>query len=112
MKRLLLVLFLLPCSAYVVASGQINNAKVSYIRIDSDGRGIIFFDQPIGNTPPACVISAYASALSFNSSGAGKGVLAVALAAKAQDRPMTVYGNGTCSTYGNYVEDVDVAMIL
>jgi hypothetical protein len=85
---------------------------VTYIRVDADGKGIIYFDQPVGSSPPACVISAYVNALAFNSGAGGKSVLATALAAKAQDRPMNVYGSGGCGNYGAYVEDVDIAMIL
>ena len=51
------------------------------------------------------------SALALNSDAAGKAVLALALAAKAQDSPITVIGLGTCSNFSSYVEDWDYGVI-
>jgi hypothetical protein len=86
--------------------GALSNVHVTSVRVDSDGHGIVTFDQPMGGTPPSCVISAYTNALSFGGTN-GKAILALALAAKAQGLTISVYGLGTCSNYGNYVEDWD-----
>jgi hypothetical protein len=51
------------------------------------------------------------SALAFNSDAGGKAVLALALAAKAQDSPITVIGLGTCSNFGSSVEDWDYGVV-
>lgn len=87
--------------------GVANNAKVIQIRIDQDGKGMVVFDQPLGNTPAACGNSYYANALAFNvTSGGGKGIMAMALAAKAAGSSITAYGTGACNVYdGAHVED-------
>jgi hypothetical protein len=87
-----------------LGAGALSNVHVTSVRVDSDGTGVVFFDHPMGGTPPGCVISAYANALSFGGAN-GKAILALALAAKTQGLAITVYGLGTCSNYGSYVED-------
>jgi hypothetical protein len=87
------------------AVGYVVNAKVVQVRIDADGRGMVIFDQPVVGSPPGCVIPFYSNALAFGGPG-GKSVMALALLAKATNIPLAVaYGQGTCNTYGSYVED-------
>jgi hypothetical protein len=102
----LLFVFALLLTNQAFAGGAVINAKVTEVRIDADGKGMVFFDQPIGGTPPSCVISYYASALAFNASTAGgKAIMAAALTAKATGAKTIVYGSGACGNYGAYVED-------
>jgi hypothetical protein len=105
MYRLFVAGLLLGAAVQANAIGSVVNAKVVQVRIDSNGAGMVIFDQPIGGTPPGCVIPYYANALAFNGS-AGKQIMALALFAKATNSPLSnVYGTGSCSSYGSYVED-------
>jgi hypothetical protein len=90
----------LPASAHVVQ-----------IRVDSNGQGMIFFDQTFVGTPAACgQDSVYKSALAFNAT-TGKAALAMALAAKATGATVAAYGTGACSVYGDFVEDFAYGVI-
>lgn len=96
--------FLLVQQAF--SYGALSNAKVTQIRIDQDGKGMVIFDQPIGNTPPNCVIAPYANAMAFNATTAGgKAIMAMALTAKTTGTNIVVYGTEACGHYGGYVED-------
>lgn len=77
------------------------------MRIDGSGKGMVFFNAPLGGTPPMnCVNSSYANALAFDTNTAGgKAILAVALSAKAMDTDLLVVGSGSCSIYSGFVED-------
>lgn len=109
-KRLWFVI--LACfSVQAMAVGSVDNALILYVRVDSDGRGIIFLDRPIGGTPAGCVIPFYGSAIAFAADAGGKALLAAALSAKAQDRPVSITGKGTCTAYGSYVEDTDILIV-
>ena len=92
-------------SASAMANGSLL-AKVTMVRIDKDGRGMVQFDQAATGTPPSCVAVDYAKTFAFDSTTAGgKAIMATALAAKATGNSVFVYGTGACSIYGNYVED-------
>ncbi len=98
-------------SAPSFAIGALNAAKVIEIRIDSNGAGMVVFDQNLGGTPPTCVHAAYTNALAFNlNTPGGRGVLALALSAKATGTTMTVYGLGTCNIYNGNAEDWNYAV--
>ncbi len=100
MRRIMLTVLLAMTVVESQAIGSLGPAKVIQVRVDSNGTGMVIFDQPLVGTPPACVISSYANALAFSGT-AGKSVLALALVAKATGTPLAVvYGTGTCSTYG------------
>ncbi len=86
----------------VHANGSIY-AKVTAIRIDASGMGMIIFDQLVAGSP-GCVIGAYANALAFSGTG-GKSVMALALWAKTTNTSLSVYGSGACGIYGGLVED-------
>jgi ABC-type Na+ efflux pump permease subunit len=89
------------------AAGTVANVQVVSIRVDTDGRGIITFSAALGGTPPSCVVSAYTSSVAIDTNTAGgKSALATALTAKAEGSSVWVYGLGSCSVYGNYVEDM------
>jgi hypothetical protein len=100
MKKIIIILSMLVASqAYGI--GSVSNAKVIQIRIDLNGRAMIFFDQQIGGTPAACVNDAYNNALGVDASTAGgKAVLSLALTAKTTGSPITAYGLGSCGVYG------------
>jgi len=90
------------------AAGAASNVQVLSVRVDSDGRGIITFVANLGGSPPTCVISAYTASVAVDTNTAGgKSAVATALAAKASGYSVTVYGLGTCSIYGSYVEDMN-----
>ena len=86
----------------VQANGSVY-AKVTAVRIDASGMGMVFFDQQVTGSP-SCVTGAYAYALAFSGSG-GKSVMALALWAKTTNTSISVYGTGACNVYGGIVED-------
>lgn len=92
------------CAFQVYAIGSVRNAKIETIRVDNDGRAMVFFDQEIAGTPPPCVHEAYKRALGFDaSSEGGKAVLSMALTAKTTGSSVTAHGLGICGTYGGSV---------
>lgn len=106
MKRIALALVSLLISSQSFGYGSVSNAKVVEVRMDNDGKGMVIFDQPVGGDKATCSVPAYANALAFNlSTPGGKGILAVALAAKASGTTMNVMGTKLCSIYSGHVED-------
>lgn len=109
MKKLIQILIISSAlfqTQQAFSYGALSNAKVTQVRIDSDGKGMVIFDQPIGNAPPGCVIPAYANAMAFNATTAGgKAIMAMALTAKTTGGNIVVHGTGGCGHYGGYVED-------
>ncbi|HKS72848.1 MAG TPA: hypothetical protein VJQ82_06585 [Terriglobales bacterium] len=89
----------------VCAAGAASGVTIVDVRIDSTGKGVVFFSANLtGN--PSCVQSGYGNGLAFDANTAGgKAILAFALSAQATGLHMSVFGLGTCSVYGNYVED-------
>jgi hypothetical protein len=112
-RTLAVLILLLLASGQIDAAGSIGGAKIIQVRIDQDGKGMVVFDQPIGGTPASCVHPAYRNALSFDANtGGGRGVMAMALAAKASGAAVSAYGNGTCGIYGGaHVEDWSYGVI-
>lgn len=75
MKKIVIALAFLFISSQAFSYGLVSNAKVLEIRIDQDGKGMVFFDQPIGGDPATCVHPAYKSALAFDmTTPGGKGI--------------------------------------
>lgn len=106
--RILISALLAICISYSAnAAGVVDSAKVIQVRIDQDGKGMVVFDKVIGGAPATCIHPAYVNALSFDATtSGGKAIMAVALAAKATDVTITVYGTGACGVYGGaHVED-------
>lgn len=86
--------------------------KVVKIRIDASGKGMIFFDKPIGGGTPSCAISHYASALAIDAStDAGKAVLSLMTTAKVTESEVIAHGFGRCETY-SVVEEWNHGFIL
>jgi hypothetical protein len=111
MKHILAVAILgLALTSQAFAIGSVTGAHVTQVRVDADGRGMVFFDQNLAGAMAACgQDSAYKNAMAFNPS-TGKGLLAVALAAKAAGTTIDAYGSGACGVYGDYVEDFSYAV--
>lgn len=83
------------------AIGSVSGAKVTSVRVDLNGEIMVFFDKPIGGTPPTCVHNAYNNAFAADTKAAGSSaVLAWALTAKSTGANVTVYGMGVCGVYG------------
>lgn len=97
----MIILLTLCSQAY---SGDVNDALVTMIRIDANGKGMIYFDRPIENRPACAAEPAYYNALAFDANIAGgKAILSWALTAKATGSKVWVHGYSTCEIYGNGV---------
>ena len=110
MKRLISAAFCILISSQVFADGI-----VTVIRVDADGRGIVFFSPPTTQTiVGACRDTVnYNNALAFNTNTVGgKAFLAFAIAAKASGAQVASYGTGACSIYSPYkIEDFNSAYL-
>ena len=104
MKKIIILYITLLFASEAYSIGKVSDAKVTQIRVDVDGRAMIFFDQLVGGTPANCVHPAYTKALGVDASTeGGKAVLSLALAAKATGSPVTAYGLGVCGVYGGSI---------
>lgn len=106
MKRILLSLALAVSfiSSQAYAEGSVIG-KISEVRIDSDGKGLVTFVDSIVGVQPACAIAGYNHSMSFDAATAGgRALYAMALLAKANSAIIYGMGKGTCTTYG-VVED-------
>ncbi|MBL8269951.1 hypothetical protein [Steroidobacter sp.] len=110
MRRLALLALVFGYTSSALAGSV--TSTVASIRVDADGKGMIFFNQAISGTL-SCRDSGYASALSFDSTTAGgKSILATALAAKASGATLSAVGTAACNVYGNWVEGLSYMHIL
>lgn len=88
MNRSLVAMLLLALSAEAsAAGGAAADVKVVKVRIDNDGKGMVYFDKPVVGGPE-CVSQTYANVLAFSGTN-GKSIMALALAAKATNEPPT-----------------------
>ena len=103
---LLLVTSLLSGQA---SAGNIQDARVTWIRVDSSGIGMVFFDKTIASSPTCINATAYKNALAFDSNtSGGKSILSSSIAAKAMGAVVVAYGKNTCAIFnGAHVEDMD-----
>ncbi len=105
MSKILALCLMVAACTQACAAGVLAG-KVITVRVDEDGRGVVTFDAAATGTPPACVTASYRASLAFNlADPGGKGVLAMALAAKALGTPVVAYGTGNCNTYSAVMED-------
>lgn len=114
MYRLLAVALFFGCTSSAFAYGTVT-ATVASVRIDADGRGMVFFSQAMTGTPPSCVLAAaYNHALAFDTNTAGgKSILAMVLAAKATGDTISAIGANGCNLYGNSsAEDWSYGQVL
>ena len=108
MKKTLLLAIAFVMAGQAFALPYFQDVTITNIRIDADGRGIVFFDKPIQGDSAACgQSSSYKNAFAFNAAQpGGKAVFAYALTMKATNTKIgIVYGTGACNVYGNWVED-------
>lgn len=106
MKRSMVGILALLIANVAAAEGSFWDARISSIRIDSNGWGMVYFDVNAWGTRPTCMTSEHARAFAFNTNTpGGRAILAVAEAAKALDARMNVFGTGRCDIYSNWIED-------
>lgn len=106
MNRLILLLALLFGSLEARAASQAYGLVAS-IRIDANGKGMVFFDRATVGIPPPCAVSAYARAFAFDTNTVGgRAILEALQAARTRFSLVEAQGAGTCTVYNGYVEDV------
>jgi hypothetical protein len=106
MKKFLIGILALLVANVALAEGSFWNARITKIRVDQNGWGMVYFDVDALGTRPSCVASDTARALAFNANTAGgRAILALAESAKAQDAMLMVFGTGSCGVYSNWIED-------
>lgn len=103
-KSAVAIVALIVMSSQAIASSVAG--KITQVRIDHDGKGMITFDTLITGSP-ACIHPTYRSSFAFDATKAsGKAIMAVALTAKATGSTVAAYGTGACTTYGGaWAED-------
>lgn len=109
MYRVVFLALLVGGISPALADGVVHGTVVR-IRVDKDGKGMVFFSQPVSGAL-GCVDPVYASALGFDTAlPGGKSMLAAVLAAKATGDTITAFGTGTCDSY-NVTEDLSYAEV-
>ena len=108
-----IILFSIMTLSFSINAGSISNAKVTNVRIDQNGKGIVTFDKNVYGGA-SCVTASYLASLSFDTNTVGgQGLYASALAAKLNDNYVSAISSGTCGIFnGNYVEDAKHLWIL
>lgn len=114
MMKYIVTLFSILAASNAYSIGHVSNAKVTQIRVDGNGKAMVYFNKPITGTPATCVHSAYKNALGVDAgTDGGKAVLSMVLAAKASGSLVTAYGLGVCGVYGgNTIETWNYGHIL
>jgi len=84
------------------------------VRVDSSGKGMVFFSANVSGVAVNCASAYYPNGLAFDSATpGGKSILAAALAAKATGDTLEAFGTGQCAIYGSgVVEDVQYLQVL
>ena len=96
-----ITLWLMSLPSTTFAAGAVTSAKVTKVRVDDNGKVMVFFDKTISGTPPSCVHANYTKAYAFDSStAAGKSVLSLVLMAKTTKDLIDAFGMGVCGVYG------------
>lgn len=109
MKVLRSILIALSLSAIssTAFSGSVGGAKVTSIRVDANGFGIITFSTSL-TSPAACMNPYYANALAINANtSGGKALLAAALFARGKNTTVYAWGTGACNLYAATLEDLN-----
>lgn len=110
MKVLRSILIALQLSAISVTafSGSLGAAKITSIRVDANGFGIITFSTSL-TSPAACLNPYYANALAINTNtSGGKAQLATALFARGKNNTVYANGTGACNAYAATLEDLSI----
>ena len=94
-----------------VSAGSVSSAKITAVRVDSSGFGMMFFDKPL-TTPAACVPAGAVSRMSFDTkSPGGQAMLSIALSAQVSGKTVTVTGTKSCLQYTTSVESANYLTI-
>ncbi|MBU2713021.1 hypothetical protein [Zooshikella harenae] len=109
MKKYIVALLTMLTVSNAYSIGHVSKAKVTQIRVDGNGRVMVYFNKPIEGTPATCVHNAYKNALGVDAgTEGGKAVLT-----KASGSLVTAYGLGVCGIYGgNTIETWNYGHIL
>jgi hypothetical protein len=87
------------------AEGVADNYVVIDVRADSNGKGVVYFEENLIGTPAACG-AGYPNALAFDTNTVGgKTIFVLALSAKLSGTPIYAKGSGACAIYSNTIED-------
>lgn len=113
MYRMVLVALLFCGISPAFAVGTVIGPVVK-VRVDSNGKGMIFFSANVSGVAVHCASTYYPNVLAFDSATpGGKSILAAALAAKATGDTVEAYGTGQCAIYGSGVaEDVQYLQVM
>lgn len=108
MKVALTFAVLTLCAWSAVASaGSVVAAKITAVRVDSGGFGMMYFDKAL-TTPAACVPAGASSRMSFDTNTpGGQGILSIVLSAKVSDRTVNVTGTNSCLHYTTAMESAN-----
>ena len=100
------VLILCAWSA-VASAGSVATAKITAIRVDASGLGMMYFDKAL-TTPAACVPAGASSRMSFDTkTTGGQAILSLALSAKVSDVTVSVTGTNSCLHYTTSMESAN-----
>jgi hypothetical protein len=99
MKKFVFAALTASITSLTFAAAVVSNAKVVQVRVNSDGTGMVIFDQNLSGSA-SCVAAGYGNMLSFSNTSGGKQALALALTAKTTGGTITAYGLGTCNNTG------------
>ena len=106
MKSVFIGLLVLLSSEVAFSYGHYTG-KVTEVRIDRDGRGIISFDGQIAHNPATCRTSPYFSHFSFDATTeGGKAIYSMAITAAATGKRVSAIGTGTCQDYNSLIESL------
>ena len=108
--------FILACiiSFNTLAVGQANQFYVDLVRVDKSGKGYVKFKERLASSGglPGCGTShPHHLAFDTNTSG-GKGILSLALSAKAANQKIWARGTGDCSGIYGSVENWSWGYVL
>ncbi len=104
------VIVMVFSSAEASASGNAYST-VSSVRVDASGKAVVTFSGILTGTLATCMSGDNASSLAFDVNAAGgKGLLSVALSAKATGLKLKAKGTDACTTYPT-MEDMSWASV-
>jgi hypothetical protein len=84
---------------------MVNYLYVDAVRMDTDGRGMIYFSSPL-TSQPSCVSAGYENILAFDTNTiGGDGIFKLALAAQLSSQRIYAKGLGFCTIYSGVAED-------
>ena len=97
-----MIMITLALAAFSVFADGSVTAKVNSVRVDSDGRGIVFFNSniitPAGCCPDPNICFMNAFAFDTNTTG-GKSLFSLAISAQLSGKSVTAFGKNSCLVY-------------